>query len=173
MNKKTSGIALIIAYLLFIITSFLFGFEPGKQIGWNFWNFTMDMVKILPCTFILIGLFDVWVKKETVVKHMGEKSGIIGYVWAILLAGTSVGGLIVAFPIAYTLYSKGAKLSVLFTYIGAAGVCRIPMTIFEATFLGLKFTIIRYLVAVPLVIITSIMFGYYLEKRNFKMSEGK
>ncbi len=161
------------AYLLFIAVSLITGFNPGKQIGLNFFDFSVEMLKILPCAFILIGLFEVWVKRETVERHLGEKAGIKGYIWAILLAGTTVGGLYVAFPVAYSLYSKGAKLSVIFTYIGASAICRVPMTIFEASFLGIKFTAIRFLVSIPLVIITSILLGNYLTKRNYKIVEGK
>jgi uncharacterized membrane protein YraQ (UPF0718 family) len=87
----------------------------------------------------------------------------------VLLAGTTVGGLYVAFPVAYSLYSKGAKLSVIFTYLGAAAICRVPMTIFEASFMGIKFTTIRLLVSLPLVIVTSILLGNYLAKRNYKI----
>jgi len=132
-----------------------------------------SMLKILPCAFILIGLFEAWVKKETVERHFGEESGIRGYIWGILLAGTTVGGLYVAFPVAYSLYSKGAKLSVIFTYLGASAICRIPMAIFEASFLGIKFTAIRLLVSLPLVIVASILLGNYLTKRNYKIIEGK
>ena len=162
----------IACYVLFLIVSFVFGFNPGKEIGHNFVSFSLDMFKILPCAFILIGLFEVWVKRETVERHLGEESGIRGYIWAVLLAGTTVGGLYVAFPVAYALYSKGAKLSLIFTYVGAAALCRIPMTTFEASFLGIKFTAIRLLVSLPLVIVTSILLGNYLAKRNYKITEG-
>ena len=87
----------------------------------------------------------------------------------ILLAGTTVGGLYVAFPVAHSLYKKGAGLSVIFTYIGAAAICRIPMTIFEASFLGIKFTLIRWLVSLPLIIVASMMFGNYLSKRGYRI----
>ena len=169
--KRNNAIKIvsIAAYILFLISSFVFGFNPGKEIGYNFLSFSVDMFKILPAAFILIGLFEVWVKKETVEKHLGEGSGIRGYVWAILLAGTTVGGLYVAFPVAYALYSKGAKLSVIFTYIGAAAICRVPMAIFEASFLGIKFTVIRLLVSLPLVVIASILLEYYLKKRNYEI----
>ncbi len=131
------------------------------------------MLKILPVAFILIGLFEVWVKRETIEKHFGEKSGVRGYIWAILLSSMTVGGLYVAFPVAYSLYSKGAKLSVIFTYLGAAAICRIPMAIFEASFLGIKFTAIRWLVSIPLVIIASMLLGNYLTRRNYKIMAGK
>jgi len=165
-------IVVISGYIIFLIVSSIFGFNPGKEIGHNFATFSVDMFKILPCAFILIGLFEVWVKRETVEKHLGERSGIRGYIWAVLLAGTTVGGLYVAFPVAYSLYSKGAKLSVILTYIGASAICRVPMTIFEASFLGIKFTAIRLLVSLTLVIVTSILLGDYLTKRNYKITGG-
>jgi len=47
------------------------------------------------------------------------------------------------------------------------------MTIYEASFMGVKFTMIRLLISLPLVVITSILLGDYLTKRNYKMAEGK
>ena len=171
--KKAFKKIAFFSFILFLFLSFISGFEPGKAIGKNLFVFSWDMLKVLPVAFILIGLFEVWVKQETVEKHFGEKSGIRGYVWAILLSGTTVGGLYVAFPVAYSLYSKGARLAVIFTFIGASAICRIPMTIFEASFLGLKFTLIRYAVSLPLLIMTSILLGNYLKKRDYRIIEGK
>jgi len=144
---------------------------PRKQIGHNFISFSIEILNILPCAFILIGLFEVWVKKENVEKHLGKNSGMLGYIWIILLAGTTVGGLYVAFPVAYSLFKKGAKLSVIFTYIGASAICRIPMIIFESSFMGIKFTLIRLIISIPLVILSSIWLGNYLEKKNYRIME--
>lgn len=166
-------IAFISLYITFVIGSWTWGFNPGKEISHSFATFSLDMLKILPGAFILIGLFEVWVRRETVEKHLGERSGARGYLWAVLLSGTMVGGLYVAFPVAYSLYSKGAKLSVIFTYLGAAAICRVPMIIFEASFMGIKFTAIRLLVSLPLVILTSVLLGAYLTKRGYKIVPGK
>ena len=171
-NKHIKALAIVI-YFVFIISSFMIGFKPGKQIGHNFISFSIEMLKLLPCAFILIGLFEVWVKKESVEKHLGKDSGAIGYIWIILLAGTIVGGLYVAFPVAYSLFKKGAKLSIIFTYIGASAICRIPMTIFESSFMGIKFSLIRLIISIPLVILSSVWLGHYLEKRNYRIMEGK
>jgi len=166
-------ILLFASYFIFLLVAWLTGFNPGQQIGYNFGSFTADMLKILPGAFILIGLFEVWVKRETVERHLGEEAGVKSYLWVILLSGTTVGGLYLAFPVAYALYSKGARLSVIFTYLGAAAICRIPMAIFEASFLGIKFTAIRWLVSLPLVILTSILLGNYLTRRGYKLSAGE
>lgn len=170
-RKPVLQIVMLIAYLVFLGISFSLGFEPGKRIGVSFFSFFGTMVKLLPFAFVLIGLFEVWVKREIVEKHLGEESGWKGYFWAILLAGTVVGPLYISLPIAYSLHKKGAKLGVLFTYISGSAICRVPMATFEASFLGFKFTAIRLLVSLPLVVITSMLLGKYLSKINYKMEE--
>ena len=88
-----------------------------------------------------------------------------------VLAGTTVGGLYVAFTVAAALYHKGARLAVIFSYVGAAAIVRIPMTIFEASFMGLKFSLIRLLISLPLVVMSAEVLGLYLEKRHFRLTE--
>jgi uncharacterized membrane protein YraQ (UPF0718 family) len=171
LKNNTSKILAIASYFIAILAAFMLDFNPGKQIGYNFITFAIEMLKVLPCAFLLIGLFEVWVKKESIEKHLGKDSGMRAYIWMILLSGTTVGGLYVAFPVAYSLFKKGAKLSVIFTYVGASAVCRIPMMIFEASFMGIKFTLIRLIVSIPLVVLSSIWLGNYLEKRQYKIME--
>jgi len=163
----------VLIYAAFVAVSFWVDFTPGQEIGQNLLFFLLEMLKVLPCAFILVGLFEVWVKSETIEKHFGKQSGIIGYGWITLLAGTTIGGLYVAFPIAYSLYQKGAKIGIVLTYLGASAICRIPMTIFEASFLGIKFSLIRLGVSIPLVIISSALLGSYLERRGDKIAAGR
>lgn len=146
--------------------------SPGVEVGSHFRDFILGMLRVFPCAFILIGLFDVWVKQETVQRHMGERSGWRGYLWALLLAGTTVGGMFVAFPVAHALYRKRAKLSIIFTYVGAAAICRIPMTLFEAFFLGARFTLVRFSVSLPLLIGSSMLLGNWLTRRGYQIKEG-
>lgn len=171
--QRTGGLIFIALCLVFLVIAWVSGFEPGREISRNFVTFSLDMLKIIPGAFLLIGLFETWIKRATIEKHLGERSGIRGYLWGTLLASTTVGGLYVAFPVAYSLYHKGARLSVVFTYLGAAAICRVPLTIFELSFLGLKFTAIRLLVSLPLVIITSMLLGACLTGRNYRVSDGK
>lgn len=172
MNRRFFKKGFYLLYFVFIVLSLRLRYGPGIEIGRNFIMFSVEMFKVLPCAFLIIGLFEVWVKRTTVEKHLGHGSGLKGHIWAIVLAGTTVGGLYVSFPVAYSLYNKGARLSVIFTYVGASAICRIPMTVFEASFLGLKFSVVRLLVSVPLVILSSIMLGNHLEKRGYRLKDG-
>ena len=157
-------------FILFLLVSVISGFTPGILIGKNMVSFVRQMLFIIPCAFILIGLFEVWVKKEKVEKHLGFESGFMGYVWAVLLAATTVGGLYVAFPVAYALQQKGAGYKVIFTYIGASAVCRIPMALFEISFVGLEFSLIRLIISLPLVVISANILNRYILKNNLKIT---
>ncbi|MGM0500887.1 MAG: permease [Bacillota bacterium] len=161
--------SLAILFFIVIGVSFIFNYTPGQDIFFKFSDFLMTMLKFLPAVFILIGLFETWVDREVIEGHLGDESNLLAYGWAILLAGTTVGGLYVAFPVAYAIYKKGASLRVIFTYVGAAAVARIPMTLFEASFVGIKFTIIRLLTTIPLIIVSSILLEKYLKGQGFEM----
>ncbi|MHC4430674.1 MAG: permease [Planctomycetota bacterium] len=159
----------LVSYLAFIAVSAVTDSSPGKGIGSNFVYFWADLIKVLPFAFVLIGLFEVWVSRETVERHLGEESRATGYLWALVLSGITVGGVFVAFPVAYSLHKKGAALGVIFTYIGASAVCRVPMNLFELSFMGLKFTAIRLGVSLPLVVFSSVLLGRYLKEQNYEL----
>ncbi len=168
-NKVRNNLILFFSFLGIILISYLFNFEIGIRIGDNFMIFARDMIKILPPAFILIGLFDVWVDRKTIEKNFGKSSGLKKYIYSILLAATTVGGTFVAFPVANSLYHKGAQYSSIFTYITAASLVMIPMSIMEASILGLKFTMIRIGVSLPLVVLSSILLEKYFENREYNL----
>ncbi len=131
-----------------------------------FIEYFRSFLVIIPCAFVLIGLFEVWVNRETVERHLGEDSGSRGFFWAFVLGGITVGTMVAALPISLALRRKGARLEVLFTYLGAAAVCRIPMTLFEASFLGVPFTAVRYAVSLPLIVLSSFLLARLVRGRG-------
>lgn len=106
---------------------------------------TLEMLKIIPPIFVLLGLLDVWIQRETMVKYMGEGSGFVGILISFFLGSAAAGPLYAAFPVAGVLLSKGAKLSNVLIMLGAWSTTKIPLLLFEASSMGLKFTIIRFL----------------------------
>lgn len=158
------------AYAVFLVVSVAVAFDTGVAIAENLVTFARGLVLVLPLAMILIGLFEVWVPRSIIERHLGEESGPLAYLWSFLLAGTTVGGLYVAFPVAWALRHKGARLGMVFAYVGLSGVCRVPMTLFEMSFMGVEFTLIRYGVGVPLVILFSHFLGAALDRRDFAMA---
>ena len=108
-------------------------------------NNALEMLSILPPVFVLIGLLDVWVKRETMIKFMGEKSGIVGVLLAFFLGSAAAGPLYAAFPVAVVLLKKGSKFSNVLIMIGAWSTTKIPLLLFEASSMGIKFMITRFI----------------------------
>lgn len=171
ISVRTRNYVYFFLFLSFIGVSFSLGYEPGMEMGNNFYLFAKDMVLILPPAFVLIGLFEVWAKRETVEKHLGRSADVRGYLWSILLAATTVGGTFVAFPVANALYHKGARYSMIITYVTSASLVMIPMSIMEAAILGPVFTSVRILVSLPLVILGSLLVERILLRTNYLLPE--
>ena len=95
MKRKVAYVVVISLFIIFIVISFLMSFEPGKIIAFNLVDYSFEIIQFFPFAFILIGLFQVWIKRETVEKHLGKDSGWQGYFWAIILGGCTFGPLIV------------------------------------------------------------------------------
>lgn len=102
-----------------------------------------EMIKIVPPIFLLLGLLDVWVPREKMIKYMGDGSGIVGVLIGFLLGSAAAGPLYAAFPVAGVLLKKGAKFSNILVFIGAWSTTKIPLLLMEGQSLGWKFTIIR------------------------------
>ena len=162
---------LVVLFGIFILLAHFLNFSSGKIIQNNFWMFFTEMIIFLPFMFILIGLFDVWFPKEKIEKHVGKESGVKGIIWVILLAMLQAGPLYAAFPVAYLLWKKGAAIKNIFIYLGAFSTIKIPMLTFEIGFLGLKFSLLRTLVALPVFILIGEIMEYYLRDKNFVMKQ--
>lgn len=119
-----------------------------KSIKVTWLNF-LEMLSIIPPVFILLGLLDVWVERETMIKIMGDNSGFLGIAIAYFLGSAAAGPLYAAFPIAGVLLKKGCKFSNVLVFIGAWSTIKIPMLLFEASSMGLEFMLIRFFLDIP------------------------
>lgn len=163
MKKGAAVYILVGGAVLFAIFSLSLDYEPGIRLGEHLKEFSLQMLLIFPPAMVLIGLFEVWVERERIERHLGEESGARGFLWAIVLAVTTMAPFMVSIPVGHSLFRKGARLSVVLVYLGAACVCRIPMTVFEASYLGIKFTLIRWSVSLVLIVLSSVWMGRLLE----------
>jgi len=86
--------------IILLILSFIKIFN--RQLGWKALSITGNSVKkmllVIPPIFILLGLLDVWVPRETMIKYMGEGSGLKGVLLAIFIGSAAAGPLYGAFP---------------------------------------------------------------------------
>lgn len=114
------------------------------------------MLFILPPVFILLGLLDVWVPRDTMVKFMGQGSGLKGFLLAFFLGSAAAGPLYVVFPIAAAFMKKDVSFFNIMILIGAWSTTKIPMLLFEYGALGPRFTLTRLAMNIPIIIIIAI-----------------
>jgi uncharacterized membrane protein YraQ (UPF0718 family) len=116
-----------------------------------------SMLLVVPPIFLILGLLDVWVPRETMMRFMGAGSGIKGPLIAFALGSAAAGPLYGAFPVASMLMKKGASFTNILIFIGAWSTTKIPMFLFETQALGYRFALAR--LAIDLVGIVVIAFA--------------
>ena len=170
-NKKAFNIKILLKqYLFFLITLvllgtlFIFKFDAAiKATDVIIYSFK-EMLLVLPPIFILIGLLDVWVPKETMIKFMGEGSGFKGILLAFFFGSVAVGPLYGAFPVAVVFMKKQVKFSNIIILIGAWSTTKIPMLLFEMSSLGFKFALLRLGINIFIIIIIAYVMGLIIKK---------
>jgi len=124
------------------------------------------MLLVIPPIFILLGLLDVWVPREKMIRYMGEKSGWKGTFIAFLLGSFAAGPLYGAFPFAAVLMKKGASFMNILIFIGAWSTTKIPMLLFESSALGMKFALSRLAIDIVGIIIIAFAIRKALPKKE-------
>ena len=151
-QKKGMMRDLIFLGILLIIAVILLSIFPDRKevVASTSWNFFIEMILILPAVMIILGLFAVWVPKESVVKYLGKTSGIKGIFLSIVIGALPTGPLYVAFPMAATLIKKGARISNIIVFLSSWACIKIPQEMVELQFLGVKFMLLRlFLTIIP------------------------
>jgi len=170
LKKNRNDIIIIGIFAVFAAISLYLKFNVGLIAVENFKSSFLEMISFIPLMFILIGLFEVWVPKKIIENHIGRDSGPKGILWVIIFAMLQVGPLYGAFPVAYIIWKKGVSIRNIFIYLGAFSTIKIPMLSFEIGFLGLKFSLLRTLISLPVFIIIAIIMEYYLKNKNFRIT---
>ncbi|MEA4889899.1 MAG: permease [Clostridiaceae bacterium] len=159
-------------YLFFICMIVLTGVVVliNQETGMKAVNTTLfslkEMLMIIPPIFVLLGLLDVWVPRETMIKFLGEGSGIRGMLISIFIGSAAAGPLYGAFPVALVLMKKGAKFSNVLLFLGAWSTTKIPMLLFEMSSLGLKFTLTRLAVSLVGIFVIAFIVEKLMSKKE-------
>lgn len=106
----------------------------------NFLNF---MIMLTPI-FILIGLIDVWIERELMIRIMGNQSGLHGALLAFLLGAITAVPLYALLLVAGVLLKKGSRISNVLIFLCSSAGIRIPLLLFEVSSIGWKFTMVCF-----------------------------
>ncbi len=145
----------LILMLVLLGVLYVIDVDKGIKASYLTLNNLKSVALILPPIFILIGLLDTWVPRETMVKYMGNKSGVIGGLIALSLGALGAGPLYVAFPVAAVLINKGARLAYVFLFLSAWVSIKLPIFMYEWTSFGGRFTMLHVISSLIVYIIGS------------------
>jgi len=149
LGRYTLAVGAAAAMLVLFLINYSLGLKAVSVVGYSL----KEMSMIIPPIFILLGLLDIWVPREMMIRYMGDKSGLKGVVLAFILGSAAAGPLYGAFPIAAVFMKKGVKFSNILIFIGAWSTTKIPMLLFEASALGVPFALTRLLIDIPGIVI--------------------
>ncbi len=128
-----------------------------------------QMISVVPPIMIILGLIDVWIPRESMMKYMGDDSGIKGISLAILIGSIAAGPMYAAFPFTKVLLKKGVRFSNIIIFMNAWCVTKISTLMFEVSSLGYKFTLSRLLIDIPGVIIMGYLVHALMPKYELEM----
>ena len=157
-------VSLIILIGMFFINASI-SFKTIESAKYSF----LQMLSVLPPIMILLGLMDVWVKREVLMKYMGENSGLKGIALSMLIGSLAAGPMYAAFPFTIVLLKKGAKFSNVIIFMNSWCVTKISTLLFEISALGFKFTIVRLLIDIPGVILMGYLVYYFIGEKELKI----
>ncbi|HKL47418.1 MAG TPA: permease [Candidatus Izemoplasmatales bacterium] len=153
-----SIIMLLVMSIIDIHLSFQALENSGKQI--------LSMLMIVPPIFVLIGLFDVWVPRETIIALMGEGSKTRGMFLAFFLGAFSAGPTLVAFPLAMLMLKKGAKYTNVIFFLMVWSSLKIPIVFYQITTLGIQFSLIINVTMLIVFVLSSLMVDRLFSKEE-------
>jgi len=163
--KRYRVFLLLVVVNVFVLVAFpVVGLKSLSLTGAN----ALEMLSILPPVFILLGLLDVWVKRDTMIRLMGEGSGLRGILLAFLLGSAAAGPLYAAFPVAVVLLRKGSRFSNVLVFIGAWSTTKIPLLMFEASAMGWPFMLTRFAIDLVGIALIAWITGKVLSKAEIR-----
>jgi len=155
MKAKRYVFPLVMAAVVSVV------FAADNQLGRSALSITgssfLEMLSVIPPIFILLGLLDVWIPRERIIRHLGEESGIKGIVLSFLLGAAAAGPLYGAFPIAAVFMKKGVKFSNVLIFNGAWSTTKIPMFMFEMGSMGAGFALLRLVINIPGILLMAVI----------------
>jgi len=162
MKRFVTRHGFLLAVIAVNLLILVFSPPTGERIlvfsGKVFANFLL----VLTPVFICVGLLDVWVDKQAMQRIMGEKSGVRGVLVAFFLGMVTAIPVYALLPVAGLLLKKGGKIANVLIFVCSCTSIRIPLLLFEAASMGVKFTAVRFIANVFAVVIIAYTIDFML-----------
>ena len=101
-----------------------------------------ELAATLVTVFVIVGLFQVWVTDDFIMKHLGEGSGFRALAIGAGVGTIIHGPLVGIFPLLDALFAKGARAGVIVAIVSTWAI-KLPMIPLELRLFGWQFTLLR------------------------------
>ncbi len=141
--------------LLFAISLYLWAFAAAPQRAWHALQtggtLFASVLLLIAAVFGLVGLLQVWISRDLIVRLLGREGGIKGLLLAALCGTLLIGPAYLIFPLLMSLHRQGARWAVIVIVLSSYAV-KLQMLPIEIEFLGWPFSLGRSLLTVLLAI---------------------
>ncbi len=144
IRKNKLLVLVVVAYSIISVFAPHKGLAAIKNSGY----YLFEMFTVMPVVFLLTVIIDAWIPQDVIMRRLGEKSGVLGGAFSLLLGSLSAGPIYAAFPICKLLLKKGASIGNIIIILSSWAVIKVPMLANEAKFLGVKFMAVRWVLTV-------------------------
>ncbi len=154
---------LFFATLLLYSWCFLFNSERAERALISAATTFSSVLLLIIAVFSLVGLLQVWVSREVIVRLLGREGGVKGLIIAALCGTLLIGPAYIIFPLLMEIQKHGARWAVV-TIVLSSYAVKLQMIPIEVEFLGWPFAFGRALVVILLAIPTGLLVEAIMEK---------
>lgn len=115
--------------------------------------------------FGLVGLLQVWISRDLIVRLLGREGGLKGLLIAALCGTVLIGPAYIIFPLLMSIQKQGARWAVI-TIVLTSYAVKLQMIPIEVGFLGWPFSLTRALITIGLAIPTGLLVEAFMDRRT-------
>ena len=125
----------------------------------------LSVLPIIISVFGLVGLIQVWISRDFVVRLLGKEGGLKGLLIAVICGTLLIGPAYIIFPLLMSIHRQGARWAVI-TIVLSAYTVKLPMIPLEIQFLGWDFSFLRAILTLLLSIPTGLFVEAIMERQG-------
>jgi uncharacterized membrane protein YraQ (UPF0718 family) len=163
-STKGPWIFMGITVLLFL-TVYLFDKGKAGEVAIRFYHLALEILPMLAIVFALMVLINLFLKTSTLVKYMGEGSGVKGWLFAIVTGIISVGAIYLWFPILKSMREKGVKPGLIATFLYNRGI-KLNWLPLMVLYFGMKYVVVLTMVTVLVSVLQGVIIDLLLIKKT-------
>jgi len=141
--------------LLLTAGLYLWAFKVSPQRAWQALEVGSttfaSVLLLIAAVFGLVGILQVWIRRDLIVRLLGREGGIKGLLIAALFGTLLIGPAYIIFPLLMSLQRQGARWAVIVIVLSSYAV-KLQMIPIEIEFLGWPFSLGRSLLTIALAI---------------------